>query len=487
MNNPLLQRRAGILLHITSLPGPAHCGTLGAEAYRFVDFLAAAGHSVWQTLPVGPPHDDGSPYQCLSLHAGDPALISIENMIQSGWLDAAAAAEPWNELLAHAQRGFERHAAADLQKHYADFVAAERHWLDDYALFRVLREECRHAAWVDWPAALRDREPAALAAARRRCEAAIRLIGFEQFVFFHQWLALKEYAHGRGVLLFGDMPIFVAHDSVDVWAQPDYFQLGADGRPTVVAGVPPDYFSATGQRWGNPHYRWERMQQDGFQWWIGRVKTQLRMFDLVRIDHFRGFESYWEIPADHATAMHGRWVHAPGDALFQVLCACFNPLPVVAEDLGIITAEVEALRLSHGFPGMKILQFAFDGGPANPYLPHNHQALSVVYTGTHDNDTTLGWYAALAPATRTYVDDYLHAADEAMPWPLIRACMASVAALAVIPMQDALALDGAHRMNTPGTSAGNWRWRFEWAQVDGALAPRLRRLAELYGRVPPRP
>lgn len=487
MNNPLLQRRAGILLHITSLPGPARCGTLGAEAHRFVDFLAAAGHSVWQTLPVGPPHDDGSPYQCLSLHAGDPALISIENMIQSGWLDAAAAAEPWNELLAHAQRGFERHAAADLQKHYADFVAAERHWLDDYALFRVLREECRHAAWVDWPAALRDREPAALAAARQRCEAAIRLIGFEQFVFFHQWLALKEYAHGRGVLLFGDMPIFVAHDSADVWAQPDYFQLGADGRPTVVAGVPPDYFSATGQRWGNPHYRWERMQQDGFQWWIGRVKTQLRMFDLVRIDHFRGFESYWEIPADHPTAMHGRWVHAPGDALFQVLCACFDPLPMVAEDLGTITAEVEALRLSHGFPGMKILQFAFDGGPTNPYLPHNHQALSVVYTGTHDNDTTLGWYAALAPTTRTYVDDYLHAADEAMPWPLIRACMASVAALAVIPMQDALALDGAHRMNTPGTSAGNWRWRFEWAQVDGALAPRLRRLAELYGRVPPRP
>ncbi len=486
MNNPLLQRRAGILLHITSLPGPGRCGSLGADAYRFVDFLAAAGHSVWQTLPVGPPHDDGSPYQCLSSHAGDPALINIDAMIEAGWLNAGLAAEPWNMLFADARRGFERHAPAEQQQDYAEFVAAEHHWLDDYALFRVLREEHHHAAWVDWPAALRDREPAALAAARRRCAAAIQLICFEQYVFFHQWLALKEYAHRRGVLLFGDMPIFVAHDSADVWAQRDYFQLDADGRPTVVAGVPPDYFSATGQRWGNPHYRWERMQQDGFQWWINRVKTQLRLFDLVRIDHFRGFESYWEIPADHPTAMHGRWIHAPGDALFQVLCACFDPLPVVAEDLGIITAEVEALRLSHGFPGMKILQFAFDGGPANPYLPHNHQALAVVYTGTHDNDTTLGWYGGLAAPVRAYVDDYLHAADEVMPWPLIRACMASVATLAVIPMQDALALDGAHRMNTPGTSAGNWRWRFEWTQLDDALAPRLCRLAELYGRVPPR-
>ncbi len=487
MNNPLAQRRAGILLHITSLPGGGACGTLGAEAYRFVDFLAAAGHSVWQTLPVGPTHDDGSPYQCLSLHAGNAEFISVEALVEAGWLDAVPAAPPlWSTLLDQARRGFQQRAQPDQQRQYADFVAAEAHWLEDYALFRALREAHQHAAWVDWPAPLRDREPAALAAARQRFHEQIQGIFFEQFVFMRQWLALKAYANRHGVLLFGDMPIFVAHDSADVWAQRDYFQLGADGRPTVVAGVPPDYFSATGQRWGNPHYRWDRMRQDGFQWWITRVKSQLRLFDLVRIDHFRGFEAYWEIPADHDTAMHGRWVQAPGDALFKTLCAYFDPLPVVAEDLGIITAEVDALRLSYGFPGMKILQFAFDGGPANPYLPHNHRTLSVVYTGTHDNDTTVGWYKALPPHAREYVCDYLHCASEAMPWPLIRACMASVATLAVIPMQDALALDGRHRMNTPGTDAGNWRWRFEWAQADAALAPRLRRFAEIYGRVPPK-
>jgi 4-alpha-glucanotransferase len=488
--NPLTTRRAGILLHLTSLPGGGVCGTLGAEAYRFVDFLVAAGQTVWQFLPIGPTHDDGSPYQCLSLHAGNPLCISAEPLIGAGWLQGAL--EPprtpaeQGAMLANAYHGFLQRAGDADRLHLSAFVAANRHWLEDYALYVVLRESHGSNSWVEWPAALRDRNPAVLRKARRRHKDVLERVCFEQFVFYRQWQALKDYANRQGVFLFGDLPIFVAHDSADVWAQQDYFQLDDNGRATVVAGVPPDYFSATGQRWGNPHYRWERMQQDEFQWWVARFKTQLQLFDLVRIDHFRGFESYWEIPAGHDTAMDGRWVQAPGDALFKVLRSHFDPLPVVAEDLGLITPEVEALRLRHGFPGMKILQFAFDGGPANPYLPHNHHHLAVAYTGTHDNDTTVGWYNALPPDMRRRVDEYLHSMGEPMPWPLIRAALASVTILAVVPMQDVLALGGEHRMNTPGRPNGNWRWRFGWDQVSAAMAPHLRRLTDIYGRLPPR-
>ena len=487
MINPLAVRRAGILLHLTSLPGGGVCGTLGPEAYRFVDFLAAAGQSVWQFLPVGPTHDDGSPYQCLSLHAGNPAYISAELLVSAGWLEASLAELPataaiQRRLLASAYQGFLQRAGEAERRHFSEFVETNRQWLEDYALYTVLREAHHHVSWADWPPGLRDRDPASLQAARHQYPDALERIRFEQFVFSQQWRSLKEYANRHGIFLFGDLPIFVAHDSADVWAQRDYFQLDATGRPTVVAGVPPDYFSATGQRWGNPHYRWERMEQEGFQWWVTRIKTQLQLFDLVRIDHFRGFEAYWEIPVDHDTAMNGRWVHAPGDALFDVLRGHFNPLPLVAEDLGLITPEVEALRLRHGFPGMKILQFAFDGGPANPYLPHNHHHLAVVYTGTHDNDTTVGWYNALSADARNYVNDYLRCSGEPMPWPLISAALASVATLAVIPMQDVLALGSEHRMNIPGKPNGNWRWRFTWDQVGAGLAARLRRLCELYGR-----
>lgn len=483
MINPLAQRRSGILLHITSLPGQGSGGRLGPDAHRFVDFLADAGQSVWQMLPVGPTHDDGSPYQSLSVHAGNPAIISVESLVSAGWLEGKDAAHAdIHEVLRHARQGFQQHASAEDQQRFTAFISTEQAWLDDYRLFCALREEHHHAAWVEWPAPLRDRDPGALAEARARHREQIELVGFEQFVFFQQWEALREYARQRGVLLFGDMPIFVAHDSVDVWAQPDYFHLDAEGRPTVVAGVPPDYFSVTGQRWGNPHYCWERMQLDGFRWWTARVEAQLRLFDLVRIDHFRGFEAYWEIPASQPTAIEGRWVKAPGNALFQALRNHFDPLPLVAEDLGIITPEVEALRLAHNFPGMKILQFAFEGGPANPYLPHNYQPLAVVYTGTHDNDTSLGWYHSLPPPARQYVDDYLPIADETMPWPLIRAALASVAVLAILPMQDVLSLGSEHRMNRPGTNQGNWRWRFEWPQLTGEVAPRLQKLTALYGR-----
>jgi 4-alpha-glucanotransferase len=489
--NPLATRRAGILLHLTSLPGGGLCGSLGSEAYRFVDFLVAAGQSVWQFLPVGPTHDDGSPYQCLSLHAGNPLYIGAEQLISAGWLDGEPklpkTPSQQGKLLDRAYRGFVQRADDADRHHLSSFVAANHHWLEDYALYVVLREAHGHVSWVEWPAALRDRDAAALQAARLQYKDALERVRFEQFVFYRQWQALKEHANRQGILLFGDLPIFVAHDSADVWAQQDYFQLDDSGRPIVVAGVPPDYFSATGQRWGNPHYRWERMQQDGFQWWVVRFKTQFQLFDLVRIDHFRGFESYWEIPAGHDTAMGGRWMPAPGDALFETLHRHFDPLPVVAEDLGLITPEVEAMRLRHGFPGMKILQFAFDGGPANAYLPHNHHHLAVVYTGTHDNDTTVGWYSALPIESRRRVDEYLHSAGEPMPWPMIRAALASVATLAVVPLQDVMALGGEHRMNTPGKPDGNWRWRFTWDQVSGATAPHLRHLTEMYGRLPPRP
>ncbi len=489
-DSPYATRRAGILLHITSLPGAGECGTLGPDAYRFVDFLVASGHSVWQMLPIGPTHDDGSPYQCLSLHAGNPLFISAELLRRDGWLkggaETSAGESPvaqMHRLLERAWSHFQQHANEGERRALHDFIARRRAWLDDYALYMAVREEQSHRGWLDWPAPLRDRDTAALGEARRRLESRIELFEFAQFVFFRQWNALKEYANHHGVLLFGDMPIFVAHDSADVWAQRDYFQLDAGGRPSVVAGVPPDYFSATGQRWGNPHYRWDRMQADGFKWWISRLDSQLHLFDLMRVDHFRGFEAYWEIPADHDTAMHGHWVQAPGDPLFAALKQRFDPLPLVAEDLGIITPEVDALRERYGFPGMKILQFAFDGGPHNPYLPHMHQPLSVVYTGTHDNDTTLGWYNSLTDEARNYMHEYLGDTSEPMPWLLMRTALASVAVLSIVPMQDVLGLDGAHRMNTPGTTQGNWRWRFQWQQLNHEAAPRMRRLVQLYGRL----
>jgi 4-alpha-glucanotransferase len=305
---------------------------------------------------------------------------------------------------------------------------------------------------------------------------------FEQFVFERQWQTLRAHAHERDLLLFGDMPIFVAHDSVDVWAQRDYFMLDADGQPTVVAGVPPDYFSAQGQRWGNPLYRWKRMQTDGFRWWIARMTTEFRRFDLLRVDHFRGFEACWEIPAADETAVNGRWVKAVGEALFEVLRSHFGTLPLVAEDLGLITPEVLALRDKYELPGMEILQFAFDSGADNPYLPHNHRKMGVVYTGTHDNDTTLGWFENLPAERQLRVVEYLGYPHEPMPWPLVRAALASASQLAIMPMQDILGLGRGQRMNTPGTAEGNWSWRFGWEQLLPDLPERLRRMARMYGR-----
>lgn len=480
------QRRAGVLLHPTSLPAhhPDRCGDIGLSAQRFLAFLAATGFSVWQMLPIGPTHGDGSPYQSLSVHAGNTDLISLNDLYQRGLLQRDEMQLPREQILSAAALRFTQQLSSDvvLAENYRNFCNDNAAWLDDYALFIAAREARNCRAWFDWEAPLRDRNASALAAERVREKIRIEGVQFEQFIFFEQWRALRDEARHLGIVLFGDLPIFVAHDSADVWAQPHLFQLDANGQPLTVAGVPPDYFSETGQRWGNPHYAWERMAEDNFAWWRGRIAAQLQFFDVLRIDHFRGFEAYWEIPASCPTAIDGRWVSAPGQALLHAIFDAFPELPLVAENLGTITPEVEALRAEFALPGMLILQFAFDGSRDNPYLPHRHAALDVVYTGTHDNDTTLGWYRQLDAETRARVDDYLGYSSEPMPRPLIRAALASVAALAIIPMQDLLELDSAHRMNIPGTIEGNWRWQFDWSQLAENTQGRLRHWLSIYGR-----
>jgi 4-alpha-glucanotransferase len=482
------RRRAGILLHPTSLPGSAGNGELGPDAYRYIDFLVECGITVWQTLPLGPTHEDLSPYQCLSVHAGNFRLISLQALVDLGWLDDARLDEAQDidaqrkVRLAAAYNGFQRKANSDEREAFARFVGEHASWLDDYALYQALRDTSGGKAWYDWPADICDRKEAALALERKRLASQTEQLRFEQFLFYRQWKQLRRYANDRGVLLFGDVPIFVAHDSADVWAHREWFSVDEHGQPQVVAGVPPDYFSESGQRWGNPHYQWDALKANGYGWWLERIRSQMEMFDLVRIDHFRGFEAYWEIDASAETAVDGRWVAGPGDSFFLAMKQQLGDLPLVAEDLGVITEEVTALRKRFDLPGMKILQFAFDGSSDNPYLPHNHEALCVVYTGTHDNNTSLGWYQDLSDQQRVAVHHYLGDSSETMPWLLVRAALASVARLAVIPMQDVLGLDGAHRMNVPGVTEGNWRWRFDWSQLKDEHSARLREWVQLYGR-----
>ncbi len=483
------QRRAGILLHPTSLPGHADHGDFGHEAYRFIEFLAASGITVWQTLPLGPTHEDNSPYQCLSVHAGNPLLISLDWLVDRGWLSAHTLLdEPVNASMRRgclqiARIGFEANASQNDRYHYDNFVKRSATWLNDYALYSALRQNQGNSHWTDWLPIYRDRQPAALEKACQALSSEIEQVKFEQFVFFTQWSELKTYAHRHQIMIFGDMPIFVAHDSAEVWAHREYFTIDEHGSPEVVAGVPPDYFSETGQRWGNPLYHWERMQAEHFDWWIRRMHTQLTMFDLIRIDHFRGFEACWEIPVSSDTAIGGRWVKAPGEALLATLYKHFDHLPLVAEDLGVITPEVNALRQLFQLPGMKILQFAFDGNANNPYLPHNHERNMVAYTGTHDNDTTLSWYQSLAIDEKTRVNNYLGNTQESMPWALNRCVLASVARLAILPMQDILGLGQGNRMNVPGTVSGNWQWRYQPSQMSTDLPQRLRRMLGLYGRL----
>lgn len=477
-------REAGILLHPSSLPGEGEDGELGDEALRFIDFLAAAGQRIWQVLPLGPVHSDRSPYQSLSAFAGNPDLIG-----RYWLLDDLRATSAWQSDWEHLPKAdlialSQQYCLDDAEQHedYRDFCHQQASWLDDFAMFCLLKKRFDGAGWCDWPSEYRDRDTVALDTLLEQSVEELSAFRYQQYLFYSQWHRIRRYAAGQGIRILGDMPIFVAYDSVDVWACRDAFLLDETGHPTVVAGVPPDYFSATGQRWGNPHYDWEWMEADGFHWWHWRVEQYLQLFDLFRIDHFRGFEACWEIPAWEETAMHGRWIKVPGDELFASLHERFEQLPIIAEDLGVITEEVTALRKKYHLPGMLILQFAFDSGPDNPYLPHNHTVDSVVYTGTHDNDTTMGWYQSLDEGRRQQVMEYLGHPNDPMPWALIESAYASVAQMAIIPMQDVLELGSEQRMNIPGVAEGNWRWRFQWGDLPKDRAARLAALCERYAR-----
>lgn len=485
--HPLYERRrAGVLLHPTSLPGPLPHGQICHDAYRFIEFLADCGLSVWQMLPLGPTHSDFSPYQSLSAHACETSLISLDWLADRKLLDAGQTCPDFKAHFRQLQTAwsrFKKNKTSTLQKEFEQFIEEQSYWLHDYAVFMAIREQQSHSAWTAWPPALRDRRKPALAKIENTLADEIRFYCFTQFIFFQQWLDLKAYAQEHGVLLFGDLPIYVSLDSADVWCHRDLFLLDKQGQAKIVAGVPPDYFSETGQRWGNPQYNWKKLQAQDFIWWQQRLATQLELFDLVRIDHFRGFQAYWEIKAEQETAIEGRWVEAPGEALLVALKNRFSELPLVAEDLGVITDEVTALREQFELPGMKILQFAFDGNAANAYLPHNHAFKSVVYTGTHDNDTTLSWYQEQDSTQQDAIYTYLGMDKQiTMPWALMQTALASVSCLSIVPMQDILSLGRGQRMNTPGTTEGNWQWRFSWQQLDTETKDRLKQLCQRYDR-----
>lgn len=502
-------RSSGILLHPTSLPGRFGVGDFGDEAYRFVDFLAASHQSLWQVLPLGPTGYGDSPYQCYSAFAGNTLLVSPEQLVEEGLLTASdlapapafpeekvdygSAIKFKNTLLRKAFERFKETTAARLRAYFEQFSRKESLWLEDYALFRALKDAQGGKAWNEWDARLAGRDPKALESTREHLRDEIEAQKFYQFLFFKQWAALKSYCHERGVRLVGDIPIFVARDSADVWMHPEEFKLDEDGNPVVVAGVPPDYFSATGQLWGNPIYNWDRMRADGFRWWIERVRASLRIFDAVRIDHFRGFAASWEIPGGDKTAERGRWVEVPGRELFTAIKKALGDLPIIAEDLGVITPDVEALRDRFGLPGMRILQFAFGGDTKNQDLPHNYIRNCVVYTGTHDNDTTVGWFNSVAGAgstrdaeqverERRFCLDYLNSDGAEIHWDFIRALLASVADTAIVPLQDVLGLGTEARMNLPNTTSGNWAWRYKTGALTDEIRERLKRLTNIYGR-----
>jgi 4-alpha-glucanotransferase len=491
-------RASGVLLHPTSLPGPHGSGDLGAAAFHFVDWLVAAGQKLWQILPLGGIGPGNSPYMSTSAFAGNVLLIDLEELHRRGWLTPDEIAPPAGiedqrlnfaavvpfrmDRLARAAQRFAARATEGERAELQAFCEAHADWLPDHALFMTLAELHGWRDWSDWDAALAARQPRALAEARERHAQRVAFWTFCQWCFFRQWLALKSYANGKGIEIIGDAPIFIAHQSAEVWARPELFELDGRGKPTVVAGVPPDAFSETGQRWGNPLYRWAAHAQEGYAWWVQRIRRTFELVDIVRIDHFRGFAGYWEIPASEATAVKGRWLPGPGEALFKAIARQLGPLPIIAEDLGVITPDVVSLRKKFAFPGMRILQFAFGGGSGNAYLPHNHDVDSVVYTGTHDNDTTQGWWASLGEGQRHRVRDYLGTSCHEIHWDLIRAACASVADTAVHPMQDVLGLGAEHRMNWPGRGEGYWGWRFAWSQVRPEHAQRLSHLVQIYRR-----
>jgi len=495
------ERSGGILLHPTSLPGAYGIGDLGPQAYRFVDWLVSTGCNLWQVLPLGPTGYGDSPYQCFSAFAGNPYLISFEALIADGLLtqeDFAGMPDfnasrvdygrliPWKlDLL---QKAFARYLSApeSLRDEFERFRADNASWLDDYALFMSLKEANGGGAWSDWDESLRKREQSVLEQAREDHTEDILRYSFFQFLFFRQWGRLRAYANERGIRIIGDIPIFIAYDSADAWAHPDLFYLGEDSLPTLVAGVPPDYFSATGQLWGNPLYRWEAHRNSGYAWWLERFRSVLKFVDVVRLDHFRGFAGYYEIPYGAPTAETGQWVTGPGKDFFATVSrelgeSKSSTLPIIAEDLGLITPDVVKLREQFHLPGMKILQFGFSG-PDNPFLPHHYVTNCVAYTGTHDNDTAIGWFESAPDAERKFALRYLHSDGTDFAWELIRSVWSSVAVYAVTPMQDVLGLGTEARMNYPSRLGGNWEWRMSEEDLSSELAGRLRELNDLYLR-----
>ena len=503
-------RSSGILLHPTSLPGRYGIGDLGAEARRFADFLHSAGQRIWQVLPLNPTGFGDSPYQSFSAFAGNPLLISLEELRDRGYLSACdlegtpdfpeRAVEfsrviPFRTgLLRKAAVYFFAHAEAEDRAQFERFCRENSAWLDDFAMFMAAKEAHGLRAWTEWEPGLAHRDPRPLDAWRDRLGREIEVHRYWQFEFDRQWRALKTYCGERGIRMMGDLPIYVAHDSADVWSHPELFHLDPSGRPTKQAGVPPDYFSATGQLWGNPIYRWERMRESGFPWWTERFRAALATFDVLRLDHFRGFEAYWEVDAGETTAMKGRWVKGPGAELFRHLAHQLGELPIVAENLGVITPEVEAIRHEFCYPGMALLQFAFGNDPQAPsFQPHNYPRNLVAYTGGHDNDTVEGWWrGGVGESTRSEEDvrrehafarEYLGACDEPMHVVMVREVMRSVADTAIVPLQDVFGLGSEARMNTPATLGGNWCWRYSRDELTDEIATRLRRWAEIYGRL----
>jgi 4-alpha-glucanotransferase len=501
-------RSSGILVHPTSLPGPYGIGELGPEAHRFADWLRDAGQKIWQVLPLGPTGYGDSPYQCFSAFAGNPLLVSLDRLVERGYLekrdlenrplfpgdhvDFGRVIEWKLPLLRKAYQGF---LATDFPNADYDFFG-NRHstWLVDFSLFMALKQTHNLEMWTLWEPKYRQRDSSVLQQAHRELHEEVRCQMFIQFEFERQWFELKAHCELNGIRLMGDVPIYVAQDSSDVWAQPGLFDLLPDGKPRVIAGVPPDYFSATGQCWGNPIYRWEEHARQSYLWWVERFRRSLEMLDLIRLDHFRGFEAYYEIPGDAVTAVKGRWVKGPGAPLFEALENALGELPIVAENLGVITPEVEGLRERFGFPGMAILQFAFGKDPQAPdFKPHNYPRHRVAYTGTHDNDTVMGWWnsGGAADSIRTpedvekelgFAKRYLNSDGREINWVMIRTLMASVADTVLFPLQDVMGVSSEGRMNLPGTSSGNWRWRFRSADLFPGMATRLKRMAETYDR-----
>ncbi len=494
-------RSSGILLHPTSLPGPAGSGDLGSAAYEFIDWLCSAGQSLWQMLPIGPAGMANSPYMSFSAFAGSSLLIDLSELVSRGWLiaedvnnisglsqhrvDYQGVADVREKMLAKAAINFLQKRSGEDRDQFEEYCNVERGWLEDYALFQALNHQYGRKLWVTWDKDLVRRKAPAIKKASKELHDQVELHKFIQWCFARQWKKMKKYASDRGVRLVGDIPIFVAHHSADVWSNQEAFSLDENGMPTVVAGVPPDYFSEDGQRWGNPLYRWNVMKQQKYRWWIERFRRTFALFDIVRIDHFRGFEGYWEIPASEKTARIGRWVKGPGGELFKEIKSALGAMPIIAEDLGVITPEVRALRKKFNFPGMKVLQFAFMAGPEDSFLPHNYESNYVVFTGTHDNDTTRGWYEKASEHEKDFVRRYCRTDGREIQWDLIRLALQSVADIAMIPLQDIIGLGSEGRMNYPGTVEGNWEWRFTADQIAPWATSRLYEMTALAGRCKP--